>query len=199
MTLIDLVLKGGPINGILFVAYLICLGIIIERSFYFLWTYANGRKFQRILLSLEDVALRPFRRSSFYALSAVYLRHLDCTESELRLHISVESSGILARLDSSLWILNMLGSLAPMLGLLGTMTGLIKSFHGIESMGGHVDVALLSGGIWEAMLTTVGGMVVGLLSLCAFRILDHYVEKRTQQMNTLLHTLSLTFDKKGVS
>lgn len=70
-----------------------------------------------------------------------------------------------------LWVLSLVAVMAPMLGLLGTMLGLIRSFRGIEQVGGAVDMSVLAGGIWEAMITTVMGLVVGLAAQFFYRVL----------------------------
>ena len=56
---------------------------------------------------------------------------------------------------------------APMLGFLGTVTGMVRAFFDMANAGTNVDVSLLSSGIYEALVTTVGGLVVGIIALFA--------------------------------
>ena len=68
-------------------------------------------------------------------------------------------------LEKRLGLLANLAGLAPMLGFLGTVTGMIAAFRTIEQMGGNVNPSNLAGGIWEAMLTTAAGLIVGIPAL----------------------------------
>jgi biopolymer transport protein ExbB len=66
---------------------------------------------------------------------------------------------------------------APMLGFLGTVTGMIRAFYDMSMAGNNLDIQLLSKGIFEAMVTTVAGLVVGILAYFAYNILVASVEK----------------------
>ncbi len=54
--------------------------------------------------------------------------------------------------------------IAPMLGFLGTVTGMIKAFQEIQRLQGNVNPSVLAGGIWEALITTAAGLVVGIMA-----------------------------------
>lgn len=60
---------------------------------------------------------------------------------------------------------------APMLGFLGTVTGMVQAFYNIASTGSSADIATFSGGIYTALVTTVAGLVVGVIALFAYNIL----------------------------
>jgi biopolymer transport protein ExbB len=66
---------------------------------------------------------------------------------------------------------------APMLGFLGTVTGMIRAFYDMSMAGNNLDIQLLSNGIYEAMVTTVAGLVVGILAYFAYNMLVASVEK----------------------
>ena len=60
---------------------------------------------------------------------------------------------------------------APMLGFLGTVTGMVRAFYEMANAGsGNIDITLLSGGIYEAMITTVGGLIVGIIAMFALQL-----------------------------
>ncbi len=71
-------------------------------------------------------------------------------------------------LEKHLSILASLAGIAPMLGFLGTVSGMVAAFQRIESLGGSVNPGDLAGGIWEALLTTVFGLVIGILAYAAY-------------------------------
>jgi len=66
---------------------------------------------------------------------------------------------------------------APMIGFLGTVTGMIRSFYDMTMAGNNIDVGVLSSGIYEALVTTVAGLVVGIIAYFAYNILVANIEK----------------------
>lgn len=71
---------------------------------------------------------------------------------------------------------------APMLGFLGTVTGMVRAFWNMANAGNNIDITLLSSGIYEAMITTVGGLVVGIATMFAYNHLVYRVDKVVSQM-----------------
>ena len=69
-----------------------------------------------------------------------------------------------ARLEKGLPTLATISGGAPMIGFLGTVTGMIEAFFRMSTAGNNIDITLLSGGIYEAMVTTVGGLFVGIIA-----------------------------------
>ena len=86
-------------------------------------------------------------------------------------------SGDLRYLESHLRGLEMTASVAPLMGLLGTVIGMIGSFSKLSLSGTRVDPTILAGGIWEALLTTAGGLAVAIPALAAHYLLDGVIEK----------------------
>lgn len=82
-----------------------------------------------------------------------------------------------AKLEKHLPLLATIASGAPMIGFLGTVTGMIRAFYDMASSGSNVDVTLLSSGIYEALVTTVGGLVVGIIALFMYNHLVAQVDK----------------------
>ena len=66
---------------------------------------------------------------------------------------------------------------APMLGFLGTVTGMVRAFYDMSMAGNNIDIGILSSGIYEAMVTTVAGLLVGIIAFFAYNILVANVEK----------------------
>ncbi len=66
---------------------------------------------------------------------------------------------------------------APMLGFLGTVTGMVKAFYDMSMAGNNIDIGILSSGIYEAMVTTVAGLLVGIIAFFAYNILVASIEK----------------------
>jgi len=66
---------------------------------------------------------------------------------------------------------------APMIGFLGTVTGMVQAFFQLASAGQNSNVTILASGIYEALVTTVGGLIVGILALFAYNYLTSRVNK----------------------
>lgn len=91
----------------------------------------------------------------------------------------------IGRLENGLPILATIAAGAPMIGFLGTVTGMVRAFFDMAGAGSHgVDVALLSGGIYEALVTTVGGLIVGIITLFAYNYLVAQLDKVVNKMET---------------
>ena len=82
----------------------------------------------------------------------------------------------MAQLRSYLRVIEVIAALSPLLGLFGTVLGMIEAFHRLEQAGTAVDPAVLSGGIWEALLTTAAGLAVAIPAIVALNWLEHRIE-----------------------
>ena len=68
--------------------------------------------------------------------------------------------------------LEVIGTLTPLLGLLGTVLGMIAAFRAMEVAGSQVDPSVLSGGIWQALLTTAMGLAIAIPVMAAYNWMD---------------------------
>ena len=84
--------------------------------------------------------------------------------------VAIENVGNLeiAKLEKGFPLIATTAAGAPMLGFLGTVTGMVRAFFDMANAGTNVDVSLLSGGIYEALVTTVGGLVVGIITSVSY-------------------------------
>ncbi len=95
----------------------------------------------------------------------------------LREEVQRAGEAEISALESHLRGLEVIGSLAPLLGLLGTVLGMIRAFMRLEEAGARVDPSLLSGGIWEALLTTAVGIAVAIPAMAALAWLESQVDR----------------------
>lgn len=88
-------------------------------------------------------------------------------------HTAVENVGNLeiSKLEKGLPLLASAAGGAPMIGFLGTVMGMIQAFYDMANAGNNIDVTLLSSGIYQAMVTTVAGLIVGIIAYFAYNIL----------------------------
>ena len=89
-----------------------------------------------------------------------------------------------ARLEKGLPYLATIAGGAPMIGFLGTVTGMIRAFFNMANAGNNIDITLLSSGIYEAMITTVGGLIVGILAYFGYNFLTAKVSEVVYKMET---------------
>lgn len=92
---------------------------------------------------------------------------------------AIENVGNLevSKLEKGVAFIGMISGAAPMLGFLGTVTGMIRAFYDMSMAGNNIDIELLSAGIYEAMVTTVGGLFVGILAYIFYNIIVAKIDK----------------------
>ena len=87
-----------------------------------------------------------------------------------------------ARLEKGLPYLATIAGGAPMIGFLGTVIGMVQAFFNMAQAGNNVDISLLSGGIYTAMITTVGGLIVGIIAYFGYNFLSARISNIVFQM-----------------
>ena len=104
---------------------------------------------------------------------------------------AIENVGNLevSKLEKGVALIGMISGAAPMLGFLGTVTGMIRAFYDMSMAGDNIDIELLSAGIYEAMVTTVGGLFVGILAYIFYNIIVSKIDK----VVNLLESKSIEF------
>lgn len=97
---------------------------------------------------------------------------------------AVENTGNIevSLLEKRLPVLSTIAGGAPMVGFLGTVIGMVEAFWQMSNAGSNIDISTLSGGIYQAMVTTVGGLVVGIAALFAYNYLVAKVDGVVREM-----------------
>ncbi|MBR1926814.1 MAG: MotA/TolQ/ExbB proton channel family protein [Bacteroidales bacterium] len=99
---------------------------------------------------------------------------------------AVENTGNveIARLEKGLPTLATIAGGAPMIGFLGTVLGMVQAFFNMANAGNNIDITLLSSGIYTAMITTVGGLIVGILGYFGYNYLTAQISNLMFKMET---------------
>ena len=99
---------------------------------------------------------------------------------------SVENTGNVevARLERGLPFLATIAGGAPMIGFLGTVIGMVQAFFDMANAGNNIDITLLSNGIYTAMITTVGGLIVGILAYFGYNYLTSRISDLVFRMES---------------
>ncbi len=172
-SLLDL---GGPVVYILLILSIYALAVILYKLhvFYKVQFFNNENLSASIDLWVSDKKkeaydqLNETQNPESEVLSfTMYqlLKHKNISqkvESDVREEISRLSEERIDYYSSKLDSLQVIAAIAPLLGLLGTVFGMIEAFQQMESAGKSVDPSILSGGIWEALLTTAAGLSVAI-------------------------------------
>lgn len=174
----DLAFKGGWIMIVLLVLLLLSVFVLIERTLVINKASKEDDSFMNrikdyILDGKIDTALSLCKSTDTPSSRMVEkgITRLGRPMSDVMSAIENQGNIEVSKLEKGLPILATAASGAPMIGFLGTVTGMVKAFMSMASAGANVDVNILSTGIYEALVTTVGGLVVGIIALFAYNYL----------------------------
>ncbi|MFP4288204.1 MAG: MotA/TolQ/ExbB proton channel family protein [Bacteroidales bacterium] len=112
------------------------------------------------------------------------------------INAAIENVGKLevSKLEKNIAFLSTVAGAAPMIGFLGTVMGMVRAFYNMAMAGNNIDISLLAGGIYEAMVTTITGLIVGIIGYICYNILVSRIEKvvfmleaRATEFMDLLH------------
>ena len=184
MNVFELAVKGGWIMIVLALLSIIGIYIFFERFS----TLRNAMKrnplfMDRIHDNIKDDDLKSasnYCRSENTPLSRIIekgVKSFGFSASSIRESVDNSANLEIANLEKGLPILSTIAAVAPMIGFLGTVTGMVRAFWEMANAGNNIDVSLLSGGIYEAMITTVGGLIVGIIAIFAYNYLVALVDK----------------------
>lgn len=183
LSVMDLALKGGIIMIPLLILSLIAVYIFVER----LLTISKARRYDPQFMGTIRQYIKEGKLDAARALcksaDTPVARMIDKGLSRIGRPLNDISAAIenvarleIYRLENRLNLLGTIAGAAPMLGFLGTVIGMIRALYQMSNQP-EVNIALLSGGIYEAMVTTVGGLIVGIMAYIFYNLLVAQVEK----------------------
>ena len=175
INVIDLAFKGGWIMVVLLLLSLMAGYIFIQRL---LVIRRAGKEDQNFMNRIKDYihegkvdsALNLCRSTNTPSARMIEKGITRLGRPMNDVLVAIENVGNLeiAKLEKGFPLIATTAAGAPMLGFLGTVTGMVRAFFDMANAGTNVDVSLLSGGIYEALVTTVGGLVVGINTMLAY-------------------------------
>ena len=184
MSLWDMTLQGGWIMLILGIFSVIAVYIFIERFITINRAAKKDDMFMETIRSymkdgkLDDAKMLCQRAST--PLSRMIEKGISRIGKPLSdIQTAVENVGNLevSNLEKGVALLAMISGAGPMLGFLGTVIGMIRAFYDMSMAGNNIDIELLSTGIYQAMVTTVGGLIVGIIAYFFHAILSTKIQK----------------------
>lgn len=184
ISIYELVLKGSWIMAILGLFSIIAVYIFIERLFTIIKASREDRNFMNNIKDFiksgkvdSALALCKSNKSPIARMIEKGLMRIGRPLNDI--NAAIENVGKLevSRLEKNVAGLATIAGAGPMLGFLGTVIGMIIAFYDMSMAGNNIDIALLSTGIYQAMITTVGGLIVGILAYIFYNILVARIEK----------------------
>lgn len=182
----ELYLKGGFLMHPILIASITALAIFLERGWFFRQIRGDMKDIFEIMaehLSKGDLkgALRMVDRvpEPIGIVLREGLRHLEEGPEIAHEAMAIRGAQILRSARKGIPVLALISSVTPMIGLLGTITGMVAAFQQMAGAGEQVSPALLASGIWTALITTVGGLLVAIPAL----IVHHYFEERISRLS----------------
>jgi biopolymer transport protein ExbB len=199
MTLWELALKGGPIMVPIAICSVIAVYIIIERYFAIRKSSKDDPNFMnniRDFISNGNIdAARSLCKNTHSPIAKMIEKGVSRIGKPLGdIEKAIENIGNIevVKMEKGLSLLATVAGAAPMLGFLGTVSGMIKAFYNMSKAGKTIDIRLLSGGMYEAMVTTVAGLIVGIFALVSYNLLSAFVEQVVFKMeNTTIEFMDL--------
>jgi biopolymer transport protein ExbB len=196
MNLWDMAVKGGWVMIVLALLSVICVYIFVERL-------AVIKKASKVDPAFME-RIRDYVKTDELKSAINYCRVINTPASNMiekglerldrpaaEVQAALENAGNLevAKLEKGLPIMATISSGAPMIGFLGTVLGMVKAFWEMANAGNNIDITLLSSGIYEAMITTVGGLIVGIIAMFAY----NYLVSRVGDVTNTLEAQTLSF------
>jgi len=184
MTLLDFAIKGGWVMIPIVLLSFVAAYIFIERYYVIRKATMQDQNFMnRIKDYIHDGrvdAALALCRSTDSPSARMIEKGINRLGRPLQdISTAIENAGKLeiSKLEKSFPTLATITGAEPMLGFLGTVIGMVKSFHAMALAGNNIEVSLLSDGIYTALITTVAGLIVGILGYFAYNTLVVKVER----------------------
>ena len=188
LSIIDLITSGGLggnlVMGALAILSIFAIYILIERYSAINKASKEDESFlksiQNFVEAKDIAAAKTLCKNTNSPISRMIEKGVNRIDKPMTdISSAIENQGKLEvyKMENNLANLATISGAAPMIGFLGTVIGMIVAFHEMASAGGNIDVAMLSQGIYTAMVTTVAGLVVGIIAFIAYNYLVSKVDK----------------------
>jgi biopolymer transport protein ExbB len=189
INLIDLTMKGGPIMIPLAILSIIAVYLTIER---FLTLKKASKLEANFMANIKDLVLngnikgaKALCERTNSPIARMIEKGVTRIGKPLQdIDTSIHNVGNIEinKLETGMPTLATISGAAPMLGFLGTVTGMVTAFHKMSTAGANLTVTLLAGGIYEALVTTVAGLIIGIFAYIAYNQLTSMIEKIIHRM-----------------
>ena len=185
----DLILKAGPFLWPIVIASVIGLAIFLERAQAFLRYRSEHDELVGDVVELAkkgrlDAAANACKVTGGPVANVLgtLVRALNRPKDEREQIVTVSGNKEVRQMERGLRGIAVIARIAPLLGLLGTVVGLVEAFLAVSTMVGPPDPSVLASGIWQALLTTVAGLLVAIPAILSHEWLQSRVDEVSFQM-----------------
>ncbi len=203
VTLLDMIVKGGFIMIPLALLFLATLYVLIER---FLIITKLTRKNIVLMHSVKEMIEHGNTQKARELCKSINtpeslmieqgISRIGKSTNEVREAMDKVAMVELSYLEKKLSFLNITGRIAPMLGFIGTIIGVINIFYRIK-LAGTVDIETVSDGLYQKMITSCGGLIVGVLAFISYHWLTAKIDSFSVRMEeTQIDFLNMLNDQK---
>ncbi len=205
--MIEMIARGGVLMYVLLGFSVLSVGLLCLKSgeyAYLRISRSAVHRYQRIYRTggLDSLIESCESGHAGYAPILRSLQHSLASGVELQLtEKEVQMQGLegVETAERHLHLLGLIGTISPLIGLFGTVLGLSRTFFDIASATGAVDAGLLAGGIWEAMITTIGGLTVGIPAQMGYHLLSRRVDSWALALQVLINGILTDHEREGLS
>lgn len=188
LSLLDMIIKGGVIMVPIGILSMLSIYFMIERAVYIQNAYkleANFMNNIKDLLGKGDIkAARAYCQRLNTPISRVIEKGISRIGKPIKdIESAMESVAGLEtdKLEKNLGFLGLTAGIAPMLGFIGTISGIIKIFYNI-SVSDNISIGIIAGGLYEKMITSGAGLVVGVLAYASYHILNSRIDRFSHKL-----------------
>jgi biopolymer transport protein ExbB len=192
MNLLDIFLKGGFIMWPILLCSIIGLAVTVDRFIMLRKAKINVPAFMvriRGFIKKKDIsgAISYCMQEKSPVANIVRKGLKKYKYGHDRVKDAIENAGSqeVSKLEKGLSLLASVAGIAPLLGFLGTVTGMIQAFMTIQDLAGAANPSDLAGGIWEALITTAFGLIVGIPAFAIYNYFLSAVKKLVGEMETV--------------
>lgn len=192
MNLLDIFLKGGFIMWPILLSSIIGLAVSIDRFIMLRKAKINVPAFMvriRGFIKKKDIsgAISYCMQEKSPVANIVRKGLKKYKYGHDRVKDAIENAGSqeVSKLEKGLSVLASVAGIAPLLGFLGTVTGMIQAFMTIQDLAGAANPSDLAGGIWEALITTAFGLIIGIPAFALYNYFLSSVKKLVGEMETV--------------
>jgi biopolymer transport protein ExbB len=181
MSLWQVLLAGGPVMWPILLCSVFAFAIILEKFLFLRKISIDTQEFLNKILdkmkrhdTKEALKICDAKPSPIANILKAGILKYDRTRQQILEAIEDASLYEIPRLQKNLSVLSTIAHISPLLGLLGTVTGMVRTFQAIQMKAALLSPVLpydLAGGIWEALLTTVAGLIVAIPTFVAYNYL----------------------------
>ncbi len=196
-SLIELFKLGGPFMWVLLAFSVATIAIVIERCIYLAWHNCKVAPIRNKIMDYlqqgkkeeaEEFLASCTHKQTVASVLLALLQNAKYGESRMERAAESEAQERLRRMENGFNYLTALSSLAPLAGFLGTVSGMIGAFKSIAEAT-DVNAQLVAGGIYEALITTVFGLIIAIVALVAYNLLIQKIDKFAAETSKAINDL----------